>query len=212
MVHAPVPRGDNMKRYSFLTTLVFCLLIAPPHVAAQSSPGESESKTLPQAENGVPLDRLIATVAKKTGKKFVVDPRVHANAVLVGQEPSEVTYPQLLTVLEVYGYIAVDDGGYVRILPDANARQEPIPTITSKDTRPASECVTQVIPLKYVSAAQLVPILRPMLPQYAHLVALPSANSLIVVDRFANVRRIEAVVKSLDTPENQPASKKEPER
>jgi type II secretory pathway component GspD/PulD (secretin) len=142
MVHAPVPRGDNMKRYSFLTTLVFCLLIAPPHVAAQSSPGESESKTLPQAENGVPLDRLIATVAKKTGKKFVVDPRVHANAVLVGQEPSEVTYPQLLTVLEVYGYIAVDDGGYVRILPDANARQEPIPTITSKDTRPASECVT----------------------------------------------------------------------
>jgi type II secretory pathway component GspD/PulD (secretin) len=43
-------------------------------------------------------------------------------------------------------------------------------------------------------------------------VALPSANSLIVVDRFANVRRIEAVVRSLDTPENQPASKKEPER
>lgn len=201
-----------MKRYSFLALLVVCLLILPPHVAAQSSPGESESKALPQAENGVPLERLIATVAKKTGKKFVVDPRVHANVVLVGQEPSEITYPQLLTVLEVYGYIGVDDGGYVRILPDANARQEPIPTITSKDTRPASEVVTQVITVKYISAAQLVPILRPMLPQYAHLVALPASNSLVVVDRFANVRRIEAVVRSLDTPENQPAPKKEPER
>jgi general secretion pathway protein D len=201
-----------MKRYSLLATLVFCASIAPPHVAAQSSPGESESKAVLQAENGVPLERLIAAVAKKTGKKFALDPRVHANVVLVGQEPSEITYPQLLTVLEIYGYITVDDGGYVRILPDADTRAEPIPIITSKDTRLASECVTQVITLKYASAAQLVPILRPMVPQYGHLAALPFSNSLILVDRFANARRIEAVVKALDIPENQPPPKKEPER
>jgi general secretion pathway protein D len=181
---------------------------------AQTSPIEGESKTAPTArpENAVAIERLIATVAKKTGKKFLVDPRVHADVVLVGQEPAEITYPQLLTVLEVYGYIGVDDGGYVRILPDADARQQPIPTITPKDTRPASECVTQVIPLKYASAAQLVPILRPMLPQYAHLAAVLPENALLIVDRFANVRRLEALVRSLDTPENQPQPKKEPER
>src|SRR5580700_11849193 len=199
-------------KYSLLATLALCMLTGPMHVGAQTSQVESESKAASRPENAVPIDRLIATVAKKTGKKFVVDPRVHADVVLLGQEPSEITYPQLLTVLEVYGYIGVDDGGYVRILPDANARQEPIPTITSKDTRPASECVTQIIPLKYASAAQLVPILRPMLPQYAHLVAVFPGNTLLIVDRFANLRRIEALVRSLDTPENQPPPKKEPER
>ncbi len=199
-------------RYPLPATLAFCMLIGSMHAGAQTSPIESESKATPLAENGIPIDRLIATVAKKTGKKFVVDPRVRANVVLGGEEPSEITYAQFLTVLEVYGFIAVDDGGLVRVLPDANMRQEPIPTITSKDTRPASECVTQIVPLKYVSAAQLVPILRPMLPQYAHLAALPSANTLIIADRFANVRRIEALAKSLDTPENKPAPAKEPER
>jgi general secretion pathway protein D len=197
---------------SILVTFVFSLLIAPPYVAGQTSPVESESRPAPQAENGVPIERLIAAVAKKTGRKFLIDPRVHASVVLLGQEPSEMTYPLLLTVLEVYGYTAVDDGGYVRILPDANARQEPIPTVTSKDTRPASEVVTEIIPLKYVSAAQLVPILRPLVPQYGHLAALPSANSLILIDRFANVRRLEGLVRALDTPENKPAPGNESER
>jgi general secretion pathway protein D len=203
-----------MVRHPLLATMAFCMLTGAMNARAQTSAieGESNTATAPRPENAVSIERLISTVAKKTGKKFVVDPRVHADVVLLGQEPSEITYPQLLTVLEVYGYIGVDDGSYVRILPDANARQEPIPTITSKDTRPASECVTQIIPLKYASAAQLVPILRPMLPQYAHLVAVFPGNTLLIVDRFANLRRIEALVRSLDTPENQPPPKKEPER
>jgi general secretion pathway protein D len=199
-------------RYPFLAILALCMLSGPMHAGAQSSPVESESKSAPLADNGIPIERVIAEVARKTGKKFVLDPRVRANVVLVGEEPSALNYPQFLTVLEIYGYIAVDDGGLVRVLPDANTRTQPIPTITAKDTRPASECVTQIVPLKYVSAPQLVPILRPMLPTYAHLAAVPSANILIISDRFANVRRIEALARSLDTPENKPAPAKEPER
>ena len=201
-------------KYPLLATLAACTLTGSLDAGAQSSAVEGESKAtaLPRPENAVDLQRVIEAVGKKTGKKFVVDPRVHAFVELVGQEPQQLSYPQFLSVLEVYGYIAVDDGGLVRILPDASARQQPIPTITAKDTRPASECVTAVIPLKYVSAPQLVPILRPMVPQYGHLVALPSANTLLLVDRFANVRRIEGIVRSLDTPENKPAPAKEPER
>jgi hypothetical protein len=55
-----------------------------------------------KAGNGLPIDRLIATVAKKTGKKFVVDPRVRANIILVGEESSEITYPQFLRSLWIY--------------------------------------------------------------------------------------------------------------
>jgi type II secretory pathway component GspD/PulD (secretin) len=198
---------------SLLLTLALCVLAVPPYTTAQTASSEGAPPTAGslRTEAGVPIERIIATVAKKTGKKFVLDPRVHANAVLVGQDPSEITYPQFLTVLEVYGYAAVDEAGYVQIVPDAMIRQEAIPTITSKETRPAAEYVTQIIPLKYISAPQLVPILRPMMPQQGHLAAMVSANSLIIVDRFANVRRIE--VRSLDTLENKPRdveTKKEP--
>jgi general secretion pathway protein D len=53
--------------------------------------------------------------------------------------------------------------------------------------------------VKSVPAAQLVPILRPLLPQQAHLVAIACTNVLVIVDTFANVQRIEKLVRALDT-------------
>jgi hypothetical protein len=67
----------------------------------------------------VPLERIIVAAAKRTGKKFVLDPRVHGNVVILGQDPSELTYPQFPAVLEVYGFVAADDAGIVQIVPDA---------------------------------------------------------------------------------------------
>ncbi len=151
----------------------------------------------------MPIERLVATVARKTGKKFVLDPRVHVQLVLVGADPAEITYPQFLTVLQVYGYAAVESGGYVQIIPDLMVGQEAIPTITSKDTRLPSEYVTQIIPVKNVSAPMLVPILRPLLPQQGHLAAT-AGNSQLIADHFDNVRRIEALARALDTAENKP--------
>lgn len=145
----------------------------------------------------------MASVAKKTGKKFVLDPRVHAQVVLVGEDPAQITYPQFLTVLQVYGYAAVDSAGLVQVIPEVMVRQEAMPTITSKDTRLPSEYVTQIIPVKNVPAPMLVPILRPLLPQQGH-VAATVGNSLLISDHFDNVRRIEALVRSLDTPGNKP--------
>jgi general secretion pathway protein D len=200
-------------RLPLLAAVAVWQLSGAMQAAAQSSAADSESRVSPPlADNGVPIERLIATVAKKSGKKFVVDPRVRANVVLVGEEAADITYPQFLTVLEVYGFVAIDDGTLVRVLPDAAMRSQPIPTITSRDSRAASECVTELVSLKYIPAMQLVPILRPMLPQYAHLVAVPAANTLIISDRFANLRRIEALARSLDTPDSKMPPSKEPER
>lgn len=149
------------------------MLVVPTYTNAQTEPGEGPASTpdSPRIEGGIPIEKIVAAVARKTGKKFVLDPRVHASVVLIGQDPATMTYPQLLAVLEVYGYAAVDAAGYVQIVPAAMIRQEAIATITSKDIRPDAEYVTQIIPLKYISAAWLVPVFRPMLPQQGHLVA-----------------------------------------
>jgi general secretion pathway protein D len=86
----------------------------------------------------------------------------------------------------------------MRVIPDYMVRQLPVPLVNGKQTRPQAEYVTKVIAVKSVPAAQLVPLLRPLLPQQAHLVALPCMNSLILVDTFGNVHRIEELVQSLD--------------
>jgi general secretion pathway protein D len=147
---------------------------------------------------GTPLIDLIETVSKSTGKNFIVDPRVTGNAVLVGIDPAKITYPQLLTVLQVHNFAAIEIGGITRIVPDTVSRQSATPLITGADKRADAEYVTRVLKVKSVPAAQLVPILRSLLPQNAHLAAFNCTNELLVVDTYANIRRIESVVASMD--------------
>ena len=162
----------------------------------QSSSVASESGE--RAGNGVSVNKLIAAVAKKTGKKFVIDPRVRADIEVVGEDIANINYSELFTILHAYGLAAVEYGGYVNVIPDAAMRQSPTPVVSGKDTRPDAEFVSTVISVKNVSAAQLVPILRPLLPQAGHLAALPCVNKLIMVDTFANVRRVEALIATVD--------------
>ena len=70
--------------------------------------------------------------------------------------------------------------------------------MVGKEAHPEAEYVTKTFTLKNVPAAQLVPILRPLLPQQGHLVAFPCTNMLMIVDTFGNVQRIEKLVQSLD--------------
>jgi type II secretory pathway component GspD/PulD (secretin) len=113
---------------------------------------------------GMPLELVITAVANKTGKKFLIDPRVHADINLVGQDLSNISYNDLLTILLVNGLTAAEYGGYVSVMPDAGARQTPSPLLSGKESHPDAQIVTKVITVKTIPAVQLVPILRPMIP------------------------------------------------
>jgi general secretion pathway protein D len=152
-------------------------------------------------ERGVPIEELISAVAKKTGKQFMVDPRVRARVTLIGQELSTFDYPDLIAVLRMHGFASFENSGYVNVMPDASARQWPVPIVSGRESLPDASVVTKVIPVKSISAALLVPVLRPMIPQYGHLVAYPCRNTLIIVDTYANVKRIEKIVENMDVGE-----------
>jgi type II secretory pathway component GspD/PulD (secretin) len=147
----------------------------------------------------VPLSSLIATVAKKTGKKFVLDPRVRAPVTLIGEQPSSVTYDELLTILDTYGFVAVQTGGYVLVVPDAYTREEQLPLVSGNEKLPDNQAVTAVIHVRSLPAALLVPILRPLVPQWGHFAAEVCSNDLVIVERFANVRRMETIIRAMDT-------------
>ncbi len=184
-----------------LASVLLCLAGTTTRAQSSLEHPASENANLAHTENGVPLSRLIATVAKKTGKKFVVDPHVQGDVEIVGQDTTNISYGDLLTILRIYADTAVEYGGYVNVVPDAVVRQLPLPQVSGKETHPDAEFVSKVITVKSVPAAHLVPILRPLLPQAGHLVALPCANKLIIVDTFANVRRIQSIIDALDVGE-----------
>ncbi len=190
-----------MKMPIFACVAMCIAVCAQAQPAADaSSAAESDSRSSAPGD-GIPVAQLVAAVAKSSGKKFVIDPRVRANVSMVGISPSSVSYAQLLEILHVYGFVAAEQDGLVLVVPDANARIMPSPLLTERETRSDAEIVTDTILVKSTSAAQLVPILRPLLPQSGHLAAEVCRNTLIMVDTFANVKRIEAVLRRLDVGE-----------
>jgi len=126
---------------------------------ADSAPDASRS-------NGVPIERVIAAVAKKTGKKYLVDARVQGNVEILGQDISAVTYSDLLSILLVSGYTAVEGSNYISVVPESIVRALPLPLATGKDTFPDAQFVTAVVPVKNTMASGLVPILRPLMPTH----------------------------------------------
>jgi general secretion pathway protein D len=146
------------------------------------------------------LSQIIEAVSAVTGKNFIVDPRVKAQVTMLSSSPMtpNAFYEAFLSILQVHGFVAIPSGDVIKIIPDANARQVPANDLPSRVSSSSDEIVTQVVAVKNVSAAQLVPILRPLIPQYGHLAAYPASNMLIISDRASNVNRMMRIIQRID--------------
>ena len=102
----------------------------------------------------------------------------------------------------MHGYAAVPQGDLIKIVPDVNAKQGPVPAYTD-DQSASDQLVTRVIKVENVPAAQLVPILRPLVPQQGHLAAYAATNTLIVTDRASNIERLSTIISGIDRPDNE---------
>src|SRR5579862_9699067 len=146
------------------------------------------------------ITQITEAVGAATGKTFIIDPRVRAQVTMLSSTPMtpQAFYEAYLAILQVHGFIAVQSGDVVKVLPDANARQIPSVDLPDHVSSTSDEIVTQVVDVRNVSAAQLVPLLRPMIPQYGHLAAYPSSNILIISDHASNVNRMMRIIRRID--------------
>jgi general secretion pathway protein D len=165
---------------------------------ARADEGDRSGVPVTPEDAGIPINNLVWAVARKIGRKFIIDSRVHGRVQLIGEEADNVTYSELLTILQLQGFTAVDGGGFLRVIPDAIVRQSALPLVIGTATYPDAQYVAAVIPVRKVPAVTLIPILRPLLPQQAHLAAAVCSNSILMVDTFANIRRIESLIAQLD--------------
>jgi hypothetical protein len=102
--------------------------------SAQSTPeapsNEAASGTTADESNtGIPIERVIAAVAHETNRKFLIDPGSPGASPY--SRPGAV--PSLLQ-RSADNLIVQESSGYVRVMPNANARQFPQPQLTSGQT------------------------------------------------------------------------------
>lgn len=146
--------------------------------------------------NETEINELVKFVADATGLTIVIDPKVKGKVKVISTKAvnTEELYSLFLSILEVHGFAAVKSGDVLRIVPTKDARSLPVPVSGGI----GGEIVTHVIQLKNVAAAKLIPILRPMVPQQAHMAAYAPSNSIIISDTAANIGRIREVISQMD--------------
>ena len=145
------------------------------------------------------IRQIVEAVGAVTDKNFIIDPRVSAKVTMLSSTPMtpDAFYEAFLSILEVHQLAAMQSGDIIKIIPNATARQYAGPLGTG-GAAGADDIVTQVIQVQNVGAAQLVPILRPLIPQFGHLAAHPGSNMLIISDRAANVTRMINIIRRID--------------
>ncbi|MCY1288085.1 Type II secretion system protein D [compost metagenome] len=185
-----------------LALLAAGLLATPlPSLAAQPA-GAPAGDAQQQQQDGWTINlkdadirEFIDQIADITGETFIVDPRVKGQVSVVSKAPlglNEV-YQLFLSVMATHGFTVVTQGDQARIIPNAEAKAE-----AGSSRSGAERLETRVIQVQHTPVTELIPLIRPLVPQYGHLAAVTSANALIISDRAANIARIEDLMRQLD--------------
>lgn len=182
---------------------VLLLGFALSGVALSAEPASTDEYELNFTDTDI--NAVITAVAKLTGKNFIIDPRVKGKVTVITHQSmtKDEVYEVFQSMLKVHGFAAVPGKSSTKIVPEVNAKQDTIRTLSRKDVQGGDELVTKVIPIKHVTAAQLVPILRPLVPQRGHLAAYPQSNVLIISDSAGNIARLSNIIARIDQAVNQ---------
>ncbi|MCU4369816.1 type II secretion system secretin GspD [Acinetobacter courvalinii] len=176
---------------------LWALLAAAPLIATVSTHVQAQTWKINLRD--ADLTAFINEVADITGKNFAVDPRVRGNVTVISNKPlnKDEVYDLFLGVLNVNGVVALPSGNTVKLVPDSNAKNSGIP-YDARSRAGGDQIVTRVIWLQNTNPNDLIPALRPLMPQFAHLAAVAGTNALIVSDRATNIYQLENIVRNLD--------------
>jgi general secretion pathway protein D len=190
---------QGLFRQVTIGALLVALTTAPVSAQAQAS-AQGDRVVLNFINADIPS--VIKAVGEITGKNFIIDPRVKGTVIITSSRPvprSQV-YPILLSALRMQGFSAVEGNNVVKIVPEAEAKQNFSVTRGKQVNETGDRIITQVYPLQYESAAQLMPVLRPLIGPNNAISVLPSSNTLVITDYADNVRRLNAVIEAVDQP------------
>ena len=146
------------------------------------------------------IEAVARTMAAITGRNIVVDPRVKGTINLSTERPVSpaAAFSQFTATLRLSGFTVVDVGGLLKVVPEADAKLQGGSVSIGAPSAAGSQIVTQIFRLNYETAANLVPILRPLINPNNTINVNPGNNSLIVTDYADNLQRLGRIIAALD--------------
>ncbi|WP_374488206.1 type II secretion system secretin GspD [Zoogloea sp.] len=195
----PVRRSQGLARQLSAACLAVTLAFGQLPAFAVGGPAtDTVSLNFVNADIGA----VIQAISKISGHNFVVDPRVKGTLNIVTSTPvaRNLTYSILLSALRLQGYTAVEGQGVTKIVPEADAKLHAVPVGKGGSTN-GDRMITRVFSLKYESANQLVPVIRPLVSPNNTVSAYPGNNSLVVTDYAENLARVAQIIESIDVPQ-----------
>lgn len=149
----------------------------------------------------VEIRQLIRFMAEATGRNFIVDNKVVGKVTIISPRalPIDEALSTFENLLAASGYAIVPAGNVLRISSLSEAGKSPVDVLSGANNKRPGEVVTQLIRLKHISANTIIPVLNPLLSREATLSAYLPANTLVITENYANVQRIDNLIKKLDT-------------
>lgn len=179
---------------------------APTMQAGQFPQNPNHKQELPPSSKlwnlrNADIRAVIAEVSRVTGKNFVIDPRVQGKISIISSTPmsNRELYQVFLSVLQVSGYAAIPNGEIIKIIPNIDAKTQSPDLINELKHPPVGDdMMVAVVPVHYVSSEQLVPVLRPLMPQWSSVSAYSPSNMLILSGRANNIKSLSDIIKQVD--------------
>ena len=185
-----------------LHSLAAAATLACAGVSAQTAPRSKEPVTL--NFSGAEIEAVARSMATITGRNVVVDPRVKGTMTLISEKPlaPAQAFQQFLAALRLQGFTVVEAAGLYKVIPEADAKLQSGNVAVSQGGRGGSpaggQIVTQIFKLNFETAANLVPVLRPLISPNNTINVNPGNNSLVITDYADNVQRLARIVAAMD--------------
>ncbi|MBN3746658.1 type II secretion system secretin GspD [Burkholderia sp. Se-20373] len=148
------------------------------------------------------IDQVAKAIGAATGKTIIVDPRVKGQLNLVAERPvpEDQALKTLQSALRMQGFALVQDHGVLKVVPEADAKLQGVPTYVGNAPQArGDQVITQVFELHNESANNLLPVLRPLISPNNTVTAYPANNTIVVTDYADNVRRIAQIIAGVDS-------------
>jgi general secretion pathway protein D len=190
---------NTFLQHISITLLALVFTTSAVFVSAQSEPAKEVEQKWQINFKDSDIQEVIKFVADITGKTVIIDPRVKGKVKVISAHSlsEQELYDLFLSVLETQGFTAIEVGNIVRVIPRKDARTSAVP-VENQPNFGSDAYITQVIQLYNVSASQVLPVLRPLAPQHAHLAAYEPSNAIIISDTVANIARLNDIIQRID--------------
>jgi len=146
------------------------------------------------------IKAFINEVATITEQNFVLDPRINGNVTVISNKAlsRDEIYQLFLSVMQVNGIAAIESGTTTKLVPDNIAKQSGV-AVDLRGDSVGESLATRVIYLTNTQAAEVLGVIRPLMPQSAHAAAVPGVNALVLSDRADSLNQLTALIRDLDS-------------